>query len=129
MKLKIVSLTETFQAENIEAVNIPGEKGCYSILPHHIDYAALVCPGVLTFRDAAGGRTDMAVDEGLLIKKGNDVYLSCRNAIKGMPETEINALKTVVHDRFEVIDETEKKTREMLSRMESSFVRRFLEMK
>jgi len=129
MKLKIVSLMENFEFDGVEAVNIPGEKGNYTILPHHIDYTALVCPGILTCRGADKGITDMAVDEGVFVKKGDDVYISCRNAVKGVQGAETSALKTVVHEKFETIDETEKKTREMISRMESSFVRRFLEMK
>jgi len=129
MKVKISSLTGSFEADGVSKLKVPGEKGHYTILPHHIDYTALVFPGVLAYIAQNGEEMYLAVEEGVFVKKGVDVFLSCRNLIIGEPGAQEKELKGTVRDKFETLDETEKKTRELISRMESDFVRRFLEMK
>ena len=66
----------------------------------------------------------MAVDEGVLVKSGQDVLVSVRNAIGGK---DLGELRQAVEREFVNIDEGEKQVRAVLAKLESGFMRRFAE--
>jgi len=67
----------------------------------------------------------LAVDEGVLVKAGADVLVSVRNAIGG---TDLATLHETVKREFLKVDEQETNVRSVLARMESGFIRRFMEL-
>jgi F-type H+-transporting ATPase subunit epsilon len=68
----------------------------------------------------------LAMDVGVLIKKGSEVTVSTRNAVRG---PDLGHLKQVVDDQYQELDEREKKARAAAARLEADLVRRFMEMK
>jgi F-type H+-transporting ATPase subunit epsilon len=66
----------------------------------------------------------MAVDEGILIKAGTDVLVSVRNAIEG---SDLVTLEHAVEKEFLRGDAQEQSVRQVMSKMESGFIRRFAE--
>jgi F-type H+-transporting ATPase subunit epsilon len=60
----------------------------------------------------------------VLVKAGMDVLVSVRNAIGGMG---LDELHEAVKREFLNLDEQEKNVRSALAKMESGFVRRFME--
>ncbi len=66
----------------------------------------------------------MAVDEGVLVKSGQDVLVSVRNAIGG---TDLSKLHAAVGQEFLNLNDQEKKVRSVLAKLESGFIRRFAE--
>ncbi len=80
-------------------------------------------PGLLSFTTQDEVEIFLAVDEGILVKHGNEVLVSSRYAVRGLRLEELEAL---VRDRFEVLDERERTARSAVARLESDFVRRFL---
>jgi F-type H+-transporting ATPase subunit epsilon len=99
-------------------------QGSVGLLPHRLDCAAALEPGILTYETAADGEVYVAVDQGVLVKAGNDVLISVRNAIGG---TDLNQLHEAVKQEFLDLDEQEKSVRMVLAKMESGFIRRFME--
>jgi F-type H+-transporting ATPase subunit epsilon len=66
-----------------------------------------------------------AVDEGILIKCGQDVTLSIRNAVRG---PDLGVLKKSVQKQFIELEDREKMSRSALVRLEAGFVRRFMDL-
>jgi F-type H+-transporting ATPase subunit epsilon len=68
----------------------------------------------------------VAVDEGVLIKTGQDVFVSVRNAIYG---TDLSQLREAVEREFLTVDESEQRIRSVMAKLESNLVRRLAEFK
>ena len=85
MNLKILLPFKIF-AEKTGVLRIVAgtREGSFGLLPHRLDCAAALAPGILVFETEAEGEVCMAVDEGVLVKIGADVLVSVRNAIGGM---------------------------------------------
>ena len=123
MNLKIL-LPFTIFAEKTGVLRIVAEtrEGSFGLLPHRLDCAAALAPGILVFEAEAEGEVCMAVDEGVLVKVGADVLVSVRNAIGGM---DLDTLHEAVKREFLSLDEQEKSVRSLLAKLESGFIRRF----
>jgi F-type H+-transporting ATPase subunit epsilon len=98
--------------------------GSLGLLPHRLDCAAALAPGILTYETEVEGEVYLAVDQGVLVKAGMDVLVSVRNAIGG---TDLDQLHEAVKQRFLKVDEEETSFRSELAKMESGFIRRFME--
>ncbi len=104
-----------------EAVN-----GSFCLLPKHVDFVSAIIPGILIMEDAEGRKSFYAVDQGILVKKGDDVFISTRNAFS-IPDLGMG--KEIVEERFKVIDDREKTARAAAYRLEADMVRRLMEIR
>jgi F-type H+-transporting ATPase subunit epsilon len=95
--------------------------GSFGLLPHRLDCAAALVPGILTF-ETAEGEVYLTVDEGILVKAGREVLVSVRNAIAG---TDLSKLREAVEQQFMNLDAQEQKVRSALAKLESGFIRQF----
>ncbi|HSL02850.1 MAG TPA: F0F1 ATP synthase subunit epsilon [Nitrospiraceae bacterium] len=122
MNLKILLPFKIF-AEKIGVLRIVAEsrEGSFGLLPHRLDCVAALAPGILVFETEAEGEVCMAVDEGVLVKTGDDVLVSVRSAIGGM---DLDKLHEAVEREFRNLDEQEKSVRSVLAKLESGFIRR-----
>lgn len=127
MNLKILLPFQIF-AEKKEVLRIVADSlgGSFGILPHRLDCVAALEPGILTYETEAEGEVYVAVDEGVLIKTGQDVLVSVRNAIYG---TDLSQLREAVEREFLTIDESEQRIRSVMAKLESNLVRRLAEFK
>lgn len=125
MKLKILLPTEILIDETVTKIAAEAENGSFTLLPRHIDFVAALVPGLLSFVSAAGEEVFLAVDEGILVKRGDEVMVSTRNAVLG---PDLGTLKQMVDAQFRVLDERERMTRSAVAKLEADFVRRFIEM-
>ena len=124
MTLKILLPYEILtQAAGVRRIVAETTEGSIGILPHRLDCVAILMPGILAYQENDAD-TFVAVDAGVLVKIGNDVSVSVRNAIVGTSLTELRA--QVANDYLH-IDEQERLTRTVLAKIERSFVRRFQE--
>jgi F-type H+-transporting ATPase subunit epsilon len=124
MNLKVLLPTEVLIDEEVRKVTAEAQNGSFCLRPRHIDFAAALVPGLLSFEDSEGRETFVAVDEGVLVKYGQHVLVSTRNAVRG---GELGELRRIVEERFMVLDEKEKTVRTAVAKIEAGFVRRFLE--
>jgi F-type H+-transporting ATPase subunit epsilon len=83
-------------------------------------------PGILVFETGECGEQIVAVDEGVLVKAGRDVMVSVRNAVGG---DDLGQLRDTVEREFLNLGERERAVRSVLAKLETSFVRRMLELR
>jgi F-type H+-transporting ATPase subunit epsilon len=67
----------------------------------------------------------LAIDEGILVKQGTMVWVSVRNAVRGV---DLETLQQTVQQQFRQLDDREQRARSTLARLETSFVREFMEL-
>ncbi len=126
MHLKVLLPFQVFAAhEDVTRVVVETVQGSFGLLPRRLDCVAAIVPGILTFDSAASGEIFIAVDEGILVKAGRDVLISVRNAIGG---SDLGKLREAVEREFVNLDERERNVRSVLAKLESSFIRRFVEL-
>ncbi|HRW08089.1 MAG TPA: F0F1 ATP synthase subunit epsilon, partial [Caldilineaceae bacterium] len=126
MQLKVLLPTAVLVDEPVVKVIAEAENGSFCLLPRHVDFVAALVPGLLSFTTAEGVEEFLAVDEGILVKQGDDVRVSVINGVRGGALAELRALVT---QQFERLDERERRARSALARMEADFVRRFIELR
>ncbi len=124
MQLRILLPTKVLVDEKASKVIAEAQDGSFCLLPAHIDFVAALVPGLLSFEDENGEEVYLAVDEGILVKEGQIVWVSARNAVKGK---ELGQLRQTIEDTFRVLDDREKTARSAMAKIEAGFVRRFLE--
>lgn len=124
MKLRVCAPTEVVLEDEARKVVAEALEGSVGLLPRHIDYVAVLVPGILLYETTEGEERLLAVDHGLLVKRGDRVDVSVRDAIAG---EELAGLRRAVRKRFVRLDEREHASRRALARLEARFIRRFLE--
>lgn len=125
MYLKVLLPTEILIDEPVTKVIAEAANGAFCLLPRHIDFVAALTPGILSFWNKEGEENFAAIDEGALVKCGNQVLISTYNAMRG---AELDQLHTLVAERFLELDEHERVTRTALARLEAGTVRCFIEL-
>ncbi|MGD8743385.1 MAG: F0F1 ATP synthase subunit epsilon [Granulosicoccaceae bacterium] len=122
MRLQILLPTEVLVDEEVIKVIAEAENGEFCLLPRHIDFVAALVPGVLCFCAREGEESFAAVDEGVLVKCGRDVFVSTPNGVRG---TDLKHLQALVEEHFLELDEHERKARTALARLEAGALRGF----
>jgi len=124
VKLRVLLPAHVLLETEVRRIVAEAPEGAFGLLPGHVDYAAPLVPGVLVYEDADGREAFLGVDEGLLVKRGPEVTVSVRDAVRG---DEPEELQELVEARFLALDEHEKRARTALARLEAGFYRRVLE--
>lgn len=125
MHLKVLLPTEVLIDEPVTKVIAEAENGAFCLLPRHIDFVAALIPGILYFYTTDGEERFMAIDEGTLVKCGEQVLVSSFNAVSG---SELAQLRATVAERFLSLHEHERVARTALARLEAGTIRRFVEL-
>jgi len=125
MRLAVLLPAEILLDEEVGKVSAWSPDGSFTILPRHIDFVSPVSAGLLSFTGKGGGEEYIAVDEGLLVKRGSDVTVAVRNALRG---ADLGGLRSAVEERFEELGEREKAARSSVVRLETDFMRRIYEL-
>jgi F-type H+-transporting ATPase subunit epsilon len=98
--------------------------GSFCLLPRHIDYVAPLVPGILSYTVAESQEEEyLAVDEGILVKRGRDVSVSTR---KGVLSKDLEALRQTVETEFMELEEQERKARSIITKLEMDVVQGIL---
>jgi F-type H+-transporting ATPase subunit epsilon len=84
MKLKVLLPTEILVDEAVRKITAEAANGSFCLLPRHIDFVTALVPGLLSFETQKEGQeVFVAVAEGVLVKSGEEVLVSVRNAARG----------------------------------------------
>ncbi|HOC60458.1 MAG TPA: F0F1 ATP synthase subunit epsilon [Smithellaceae bacterium] len=126
MLLKILLPAEVLMEQEVKKIVAEAEDGFFCLMPNHIDFVATLAPGIFMYESGKGDQELLAMDVGTLVKKGQDVLVSTRNAVKA---SELGKLKQVVVDQYDKLDEREKLVRSAAAKLEASLIRRFVELK
>jgi len=121
MDLKILLPFKVFaELKDVKQVTAETNDGSYGFLPQRLDCAAVLVPGIFSYETDAVHY--VAVDTGILVKAGQQVLVSVRNAVGGV---ELGKLAETVKDQFLNIDENEKNVRSVMSKLEGGLMENF----
>ena len=125
MQLKLLLPTHVLVDTAVTKVIAEAQNGLFCLLPRHIDFVAALVPGILYYTTEEGQEQLVAVDEGTLVKCGDEVLVSVIDAVPG---TDIEQLQSTVTDSFRNLDEEERRARTVLARLEAGTLQRILEL-
>lgn len=125
MRLKVLLPTEVLVDLKVTKIIAEAENGSFCMEPRHIDFVAALVPGLLSYTTEDDQEVFLAVDEGTLVKCGDEVLVSSRKAVQGV---ELEKLRDLVETEFRHLDDKERAARTALARLEAGVVRRFIEL-
>lgn len=125
MRLRVLLPTQVLVDEEVGKVVAEAQNGSFGMLPHHIDFVAALVPGILLYETENGTELFLGIDEGILVKCGEEVLVSTLSAVPG---EDLKVLRKTVRDRYLELDEHQKSARSALARLEAGVVRRFIEL-
>jgi F-type H+-transporting ATPase subunit epsilon len=120
MRLRVMLPSEALVDTRARKVTAHAVNGSFCLLPRHVDFVTVLVPGVLSFEDADGRESFVALDEAVLVKCGPDVRVSTPRAVAG---AELGRLRDAVAHHFQRLDERERLSRTAVRKLEASFVR------
>jgi F-type H+-transporting ATPase subunit epsilon len=112
--------------DNVSRIVAETLEGSFGLLPHRLDCAAALVPGILGYTTAADNTSYLAVDQGTLMKIGDCVFISVRRAIAG---TDLNDLQQAVVREYLTLNTQEREMRSVVAKMESGFIGRLAELR
>jgi F-type H+-transporting ATPase subunit epsilon len=123
MNLKLLLPFQIF-ADKKDVLRIVAETcdGSFGLLPQRLDCVAALAPGILTYETEADGEVFVAVDEGVLVKTGLNVFVSVRRALGGK---DLETLRDLIKQEFLTLDAHEQSVRAVMAKLETGFLRRF----
>lgn len=125
MTLRVLIPKKVLLEEPVNKVTAEAVNGSFTLLPRHIDFVTALVPGILVFEAADGSEHFVAIDQGVLVKCEDEVFLSTRNGVRGL---ELEQLQATVREQYEVHDERERLARSASAKLEADLVRRFMEL-
>jgi F-type H+-transporting ATPase subunit epsilon len=122
LNLKILLPAGVQIETEVEKVSAEAQNGHFTLLPRHIDFVAALVPGIFYYQAPDGEEHFMALDEGILVKQGDQVFVSAARAVPG---DDLEQLEATVDSELKVLGESEKKARAVMARLEADTLRRF----
>lgn len=110
------------EKKDVKRMVVETRQGSFGFWPNRLDCTAALVPGILTYETESEGEVYVAVDEGVVVKTGGEVFVSVRHAIGGK---ELGKLREAVEHEFLNLEEREKNVRSVLAKLESGFIRQF----
>jgi F-type H+-transporting ATPase subunit epsilon len=120
MNLKVLLPFQIFaEISGVTRIVAESIQGSFGLLPHRLDCAAALVPGILVYETPAAGTVYVAVGDGVLVKTGADVLVSVRRAIGG---ADLSTLHQAVKQQFSVLDAQQRAVRAAVIKMEGSLI-------
>jgi F-type H+-transporting ATPase subunit epsilon len=126
MILKVRTPTAMIFDGEVTKIIVEGLNGSFALLPRHVDFLSKIVPGIVVYDEKEQGEKFLAVDEGILVKQAEIVYLSVREAVA---DADLGELKKTVEKRFQRREQEERKAMSAVSKLESDFIKRYLEVR
>jgi F-type H+-transporting ATPase subunit epsilon len=127
MRLRILLPYRVFaEVTEVARVVVQTTAGALGLLPRRLDCAAVLTPGILTYQCTGAQEQFIAVAGGILVKTGGDVWISVREAIGG---ADLGGLREAIRRQYVHLGTAEQSARTIIAKLESDFVRRFIELK
>lgn len=123
MNLKILLPFKIFlETKNVCSITIETSEGSYGLLPQRVDCVAALVAGIFTYKIESQGLKYIAVEQGIMIKAGNEVLVSVRNAVGGV---DLGKLSDMVKKDFNKLNDNKKEVRSVIAKLEGGFVYSF----
>jgi len=124
MDLKVMQPAGVEVTEEVRKVSAEGTHGAFTLLPRHVDFVASLQAGLLSFESPTGQETFLAIDGGVLVKCGQEVWVSTPRSVRGS----LGELHEAVNETFKQASEREQQAASAVEKMEADFIRRFVEL-
>lgn len=124
MRLQIVTPGAVVVDEPTDKVTTEGADGAFTLLPRHVDFVSSLVPGLLAYVHDGVERL-VAVDGGILVKRGRSVRVATTEAI---PSEDVLDLQRAMRSTFEDVGENERRARTAIAHLETDAIRRLLEL-
>ena len=105
----------------VERIVAQTREGSCGLLPRRLDCVAALVPGILVYQCEAQAEEYVAVDEGVLVKSGQEVLISVRRALGG---TDLAQMRAAMTREFLALDAQEQSLRSSLVKIETSLISR-----
>ena len=125
MRLQILLPTRILIDQSASKVIAEAENGSFCLKPRHVDIVTSLAPGIVTWHCPDNPECYAGVAEGVLVKSGRDVLISVQFGVSG---DSLAQLREALQRHFDDVDERERQALSAVARLESDFVRRFLEL-
>ncbi len=125
MRLRVLLPDQILVDEQVLQVTAEAENGSFSLLPRHVDFTAALVPGILFYVNEEEEEEFLAVEEGILVKCGQDVRVSVIGAVWGK---ELGTLRAMIHERSAKASEHERTARDAINKLEVDIIRRLMEL-
>ncbi|MDJ0510748.1 MAG: F0F1 ATP synthase subunit epsilon [Crocosphaera sp.] len=122
MNLKVLIPTEIFVDATVIKVVAEGENGSFCLLPRHVDFLSALVPGILAYTLESNQEIFLAINEGILVKQGDNIFVSTLQAVQ---DENLETLQETVEKKFKTLDEREKLIRSALAQFEATIIRHF----
>lgn len=122
IRFKLLLPTEILIEETIQKLIAESSHGSFCLRPRHQDWVTSLVAGLLSFVDLQGKEHFVAVDEGILVKCGDQVFVSCGRASLSQS---LGQVRQTIEEEFLQRDAREERTQAVLMRLEALFVQRF----
>ncbi len=123
MQVKVIVPSGVLAEQPAAKLVAEARDGSFCLLPRHVDFVAALVPGILVLTDGDGAETFFAIDEGVLVKRNENVRVSTWNALQGS----LGELKQAVLEQSREQDKQEREARLALDRLEANLVQQVLD--
>lgn len=124
MRLKVLLPSGVFaKKQRVLRIVAESPQGAFGLLPNRLDCVMPLAPGILIYETEEEGEALAAIDEGVLVKTGNEVLVSTRNAVAGNNQ---ETLREAVQREFLTLDSQERSARAALLKLETGLFRRYV---
>ncbi|MBD3173765.1 MAG: F0F1 ATP synthase subunit epsilon [Armatimonadia bacterium] len=115
MNLRVLLPTGVLLEVEVAKVKAEALDGAFGMLPRHVDFVAPLRAGIVEYEETGGDVGFVAVDRGLLVKRGPDVTVSTTTAVLG---DDLAPLRERMAEHLESQREEERKARTALADLE-----------
>lgn len=126
MTLKVTTPEKLVFEGAVEKVVVDGVDGSRGLLPLHVDFVMPLKPGIMACTDEGGVEKFIAVNGGVLVKKGAEVTVASRHAVMS---DRLEDLPDVVLAFFAEAEQHVEAAQRAALRLETMLMREFLELK
>ncbi len=134
MILQLLTPTRSVVHEPVSKIVAEAANGSFCLLPRHADFLSTLVPGLLMYVPETTGSAQLALpqvetyvacDAGLLVKQGDQVFVSVRQAFEG---SDLGSLRDTVEREFETLDERSRICQSAIASLEANLLRRMLDL-
>ena len=122
MKLTVFTPLGTVLKSKIKKVTVETLSGYYTLLPKHVDFAAVMGANIVSCVTEDDDEKYVACHRGIVVKKGEAVTISVQDAVVG---DTLDELTNVINTEFKQSDEKRKELNSAMARLELGIVRGF----
>ncbi len=115
MMFKVFSPTGILLDTKILKVDFEAIDGFFTLLPKHVDFVSALKPGILSYTTMDKKTRYMACNQGILVKRGDEVHLSTK---LGILDDNLEQLKKTIEVDFKEMEEMRKESNKAMARLE-----------